>query len=404
MASIKLKLKPSCTPGEGILYYQLTHKGVVRRVSTGFRIFVSEWNGQSYAVGTKSTDSYRAAYLKAVNKRLLHDRALLLHIMASLESSGRPYTADDLVQTYNLRTKEQSFLYFMKDIITQLAAAGKARTSRAYTSALRSFSMFLDGSDLIFDSINQSLIMRYESWLKGRGVTLNTVSFYMRILRAVYNRAVERGMTEQQTPFRHVYTGIGNTRKRAIPLRAIKAIKELDLSKDPLLDYTRDLFLFSFYTRGMSFIDMAYLKRSDIKEGFLLYRRRKTGQMLRIRWEKSMQDIVEKYARGNESDCSYLLPIITDVTRDDRLQYESALHLVNKKLKEIAGRAGLSFNLTTYVCRHSWATAAKNMKIPLTVISEGMGHNSERTTQIYLDSLDTSVVDRANRLILRKLA
>ena len=243
--------------------------------------------------------------------------------------------------------------------------------------------------------------MLYEAWLKGKGICPNTVSFYMRILRAVYNRAVEKELTEQKYPFKHVYTGIGKTVKRALPLKSIKRIKELDLTLKPHLDYARDMFLFSFYTRGMSFIDMAYLKKSNLKNGILTYRRRKTGQQLTIKWEKCMEEIVNKYE--GRSATQYLLPIITNPFANERIQYMNALSRVNVALKEVARLVNLQIPLTMYCARHGWASVAKSKNIPLSVISEGMGHDSEETTRIYLTSLDTSVVDRANSLILKDL-
>ena len=117
----------------------------------------------------------------------------------------------------------------------------------------------------------------------------------MRCLRAVYNRAVEKELVVQRNPFKHVYTGIDKTVKRAVPLKIIRQIRELDLTLTPELDYAKDLFLFSFYTRGMSFVDMAYLKKKNLQNGVLSYRRQKTGQQLFIRWEKPMQEIVDKY-------------------------------------------------------------------------------------------------------------
>ena len=169
---------------------------------------------------------------------------------------------------------------------------GKIRTSETYTAALRSFSGFMNDKEVLFDLINANLIAEYEAYLKGRGNSPNTVSFYMRILKAVYNRAVEDGMTEQRHPFKSVYTGVEKTLKRALSLNDIRRIKGLDLSLMPNLDYARDMFLFCFYIRGMSFIDMAYLRKKDLQNGILSYRRRKTGQQLFIKWERCMQDIL----------------------------------------------------------------------------------------------------------------
>ena len=207
-------------------------------------------------------------------------------------------------------------------------------------------------------------------------------------------------MTVQRYPFKHVYTGIDRTTKRAVPLKIIRQIRELDLTLYPMSDFARDIFMFSFYTRGMSFIDMAYLKKKDLHNSILSYRRQKTGQKLFIKWEKPMQEIIDKYDTGNTP---YLLPIIKDTNLDERRQYKNAAHLVNDKLRKLGEKLELAIPLTTYVARHGWASIAKSKNIPLSIISEAMGHDSEKTTRIYLASLDTSAVDKANSQILKAL-
>ena len=151
----------------------------------------------------------------------------------------------------------------------------------------------------------------------------------------------------------------------------------------------------------MSFIDMAHLKKKDLQNGFLSYRRRKTGQQLVIRWEKCMQEIVGKYPEDSLSP--YLLPILKYPFKDMHKHYRNVMSGINRHLKEIARLADISVPLSMYCARHSWASAAKGKNIPISVISEGMGHDSEATTQIYLASLDNSVVDKANAQILRDL-
>lgn len=294
----------------------------------------------------------------------------------------------------------QTLFNFMNGLVVQLRRLGKCRTSETYATTLRSFMTFRKKKDLFLDEIDSDMVMLYETYLKGRGLTKNTTSFYMRILRATYNRAVEKGLTAQRYPFKHVYTGIDKTMKRAIPLNAIRQIKELDLLPYPTLDLARDLFLFSFYTRGMSFIDMAFLKKRDLRNGILTYRRHKTGQQLVIRWEKCMQDIVDKY---NITSSKYLLPILKSPSQNEYGEYRNALYCTNRRLKDIAQMVKLPVPLTLYVARHSWANIARSQNVPISVISEGMGHDSELTTQIYLASLDTSAVDNANSLILRSL-
>ncbi len=303
--------------------------------------------------------------------------------------------------SYSKKTNIHTFLsVFMCEVISLLKESDKVRTSETYTTTLNSFMRFREGKDILLKEIDSELMEAYEFYLKRKGISMNSISFYMRILRAVYNRAVDKELVVQCYPFRHVYTGIEKTIKRAIPFSIVKQIKELDLGCNTALDYARDMFLFSFYTRGMSFVDMAYLKKKDLNNDVLSYRRKKTGQRLFIRWESCMQDLLSKYP---VNDTCYLLPIIQKRDCDERQQYKSAIFMVNRNLKIIGNRLNLPISLTMYVARHSWASIARSKSIPISVISEGMGHNSESTTQIYLASLDTTVVDKANQLILESL-
>lgn len=400
MASVKLKFRMSSVDGrDGCLYYQVIHNRKVRQISTGYKIAKEEWDGKNGRVVLPENNPERAGYLLLVGKRVKHERDVLRRIIVSLSCKDGVYTSDDIVAAFSARTGDISLYGFMRDTISQLRRQGRERTAETYGSTLNSLIQFCQGRDILLTELDSDLLIDYEAHLKARGVTMNTVSFYMRILRAVYNRAVARSIMEQHNPFRHVYTGIEKTRKRAIPLKAIKRIKSLDLSRSPHLDFARDMFMFSFYTRGMSFVDMAFLRNRDLKEGILTYRRRKTGQMLCIKWEKCMAEIVEKYRRDKTD--TYILPIIKNLQKNRRNQYKSSLSYVNRCLKEVARHAGLHTVLTMYVARHSWASIARSRNVPLSVISEGMGHDSEATTRIYLASLDTATVDRANNMILK---
>ncbi len=296
--------------------------------------------------------------------------------------------------------EKKSFTLFVEELVAQLKARGKFRTAETYAATLRSFNGFRGNKDILISAINEKVILMYENYLRNvRGVTRNSSSFYMRILRAIYNKAVEAGLAKPRQLFKHVYTGVDRTIKRAIPLCAMKKIIALDLSGRPALEKARDIFLFSFFTRGMSFVDIAFLKKSNIKNGELVYCRHKTGQQLRMRWEKCMSELVEKHGGSG----SFLLALINEEKSDYYRQYRSALCLTNSRLKVIGGMVGLSTPLTMYVARHSWASAAHCKRIPLSVIREGMGHDNETTTRIYLASLENAVIDKANSKIIKSL-
>ena len=400
MASIKVKFRPSSVADhEGTVYYQIIHERKVRQLLTEYKVLPAEWDeGRSLVTTTQKSE--RKSFILSIRERIRRDIERLTKIDRRLNANGLTYTVDDVIDEFNSYAHEYSLFNFMECIIAKLKHNGKIRTSETYKSTLNSFRKFRDDEDIMLDCITSETMEAYEAWHKNRGVSPNTISFYTRILRAVYNRAVEGDIIENRNPFRHVYTGVDKTVKRALPLTVIKKIKALDLSLTPALDYARDMFLMSFYLRGMSFIDMAFLKKSDLKNGYVFYRRRKTGQQLIIEWTKEMQMILDKYPE-NKSD--YLLPIIRNHGLNERCAYRNTGYNINHNLKRIAAMVGAAIPLTLYVARHSWASAAKAKGIPLSVISEGMGHDSEATTQIYLASLDTSVVDKANSLILKSL-
>lgn len=403
MATVKVKFRESSVAGrEGTLYCQVTHLRVARQIHTDFNVFPHEWD---VVVGNvivpENCNPNRAAYLQRVAQETKLGVCRLEQIIDGLQQSGIPFTSDDIVRTFHSSDKESvTWFSFMESVTEGLSRAGKVGTSRAYTSALRSLRRFRKGEDFRPAALTQEMVGEYETHLLRSGVCRNTSSMYMRCLRAVYNRAVERGLAPAASPFKHVYTGIDKTVKRAVPLSVIKQIKALDLPLGSSHALARDLFLLYFYTRGMSFIDMAFLKKSDLRDGTLTYTRHKTKQCLAIRWEPSMQEIIARY---DASATAYLLPIITREDGTERRQYENALHLINNKLKQIALLAGLRSRLTMYVARHSWASIAHAKHIPLAVISEAMGHDSETTTQIYLASLSSDTIDRANRQILKDL-
>ena len=324
----------------------------------------------------------------------------LSKIIKKMKKTKSFYTANDIVNEFIRTTANEPLVFdYIQTYILKLRQLNKTTTADNTTSMLHSFMKFRNKENFKFSLLTAYLIEQYEAYLKSRGISRNTTSFYMRSLRGVYNKAVEEEGIISKDIFKHVYTGIDKTIKRAISMKEIKKIKELDLSNDASLNLTKNLFLFSFYTRGMSFIDMAYLKKKNLINGTLTYRRRKTGQQLTIQWEKAMQQIIETHLNKTQ----YLLPIILQEDGTEWKQYKNALMLTNRKLKKIGKMAGISLPLSMYVSRHSWATIARDMNIPLSVISEGLGHDNDTNTQIYLTSIKTTKVDQANHKIITDL-
>ena len=310
----------------------------------------------------------------------------------------------------------ESLFQFMNLLIALLKTNGQHRTMLHYKATLDSFKRYRDGKDIALSEIDAEVIRSYEAYLHHTAkVCRNTSSFYLRILRATYNKAVTKGLTPQQYPFSDTYTGIAPTRKRAIPTENVSQIKHLESVKDltPKEEMARDTFLMSFYLRGISFIDLAHLRKSDLKEGYLHYTRSKTRQRLTIRWEDEMQELLEKY-QAQTASSPYLFPFLVDdgnksqdktidKKEDEARLYHNAEARISYHLRKFGAKIGIKGKLTLYVARHSWATVARDNNISISVISEALGHHFETTTQIYLNSIKSSEVDDANAKILAAL-
>jgi len=289
-----------------------------------------------------------------------------------------------------------TFFQWMTFQISELENTKRFKTAQGYRNCLRSFSAFCNTKKISLKNLSPKLIAGYQQFLLSRRLCLNTVSFYMRILRAVYNKAVKAGLAEPQDLFSGVYTGIAKTEKRAIHVDNIRHLKSLELHDRHGLAFSRDLFLLSFYFRGMAFVDLAKLKKDNVQNGVLRYTRSKTKQDLRVRVEPCAKEILDRYA-CQLSD--RLLPIINPFETSAKT-YDNALRLYNKHLSQLSKMMFLQQPLSSYVARHSWATLAKKSGVDLAVISESLGHNSIITTQIYLDSLDHDRIDDANSRVI----
>ena len=402
MATFKLKFRPSIAEGKpGTMYFQVTHRRSTRTVYTDYRVMPEEWDGRTSFIRITGTPERRAE-LQLIASKLRWDCKQITSLITEKELAMLEYTADDIVSAFRLLPPCQTWFSFIHGMVAKKLRIGRLGTAKTYRDALMSFSRFRNGEDLTIDALDAETMNLYEAWLKGRGVKRNTSSCYLRTLRTLYRKAVEAGLTTDKHIFRHVFTGFAKTAKRAIPLGSLRAIRQLQLSEGSAIAFARDIFMLIVYLQGISFVDLAYLKKDDIRNGQLHYSRKKTGQELTVGWESVMQDIVDNYIHLTKGS-PYLLPIITKTDGTERRQYERMEHKVNYYLKKIGTMVGLQASLTTYTGRHTWASILRDMGTSLSVISKGLGHESLKTTQIYLSSIDMEGVVKANRKMIGKI-
>ncbi len=399
MASIRIKFRASQKENEeGTLYYQIIHDRVVRQVKTNFKIRRSEWNEDDGSIILQQNQD-RNNYLISVRHRLKCGQEKFEELLREQLVNKHPedMPIDDLVAAFETRLNGVTLFDYMKKLIGIFKQNGQIRTAETYQTTLNSFGRFRGECDIPLSDLTAEMMESYQYYLKHHDVGINTIAFYMKRIRAAYNRAVEQDLVPPANLFKHVYTGMEKTAKRAISAGQLKAVKNLELKENSARCYSRDLFLLSFYLRGMSFIDMAYLQKTDLKNGILTYRRKKTGQRLTIQWEECMQKLVDKYP---QEESLFLLPILQSNKGELRKQYQRKLANINRNLKAIGKFIGLKAPLTMYVARHSWVSIARDMNIPLSVISEGLGHDNEVTTSIYLSTVGTEAIDNANKRII----
>ena len=268
-------------------------------------------------------------------------------------------------------------------------------------TAEMAFRKYLGGKDMDLGLLTQEMVRGFEKWMCRDGLKPNTRSCYMASLRSVYNRAVKHRRIKNRHPFACVHIGHTKTGKRSFPAAMVKRISQLELVPGSRLCLARDMFLFSVCAQGMAFVDMASIRYSQIKGEKIEYFRWKTGNMVRVDVSQQMREIMKKYKHEGSDR---IFPIITsDIPEVANRQYRSALGYHNSLLKKIGAMVGMDTSLTSYVSRHTWASLSYSLDVPLSVISQGMGHSSTAVTGTYIRELDDDRVTEANKKVLNAI-
>ena len=416
MASFNFHFRGSSRAGEceGRLFIRLIHNRKVKEITTDYRVFPNEWDYGSGTLKIPDNSNHRTRHLLDTEQRMQRDVERIKSAIGKLET-GTHYTIDEIKSLF-FSTRSNMLTGYTQVLVRRLEENGQHRTARAYLTVMRGLLRFCNQPDLPLNRITAGLMRRYEQWLKDNGKSMNTISFYTRNLRAIYRKAVEDRIIApaHEDPFKAVYTGIAPTQKRALAEEEIKRFRELsDLCNPKLTKQLAKLttqqqdacfyFLFSFFARGMSSIDMAFLKKANIQGGKISYCRKKTGGNITISLSAELKTII-RYFSNRTAGSPYVFPIIKEKKGNVRLQYENFLRKQNTLLKELARLAKISKPVSTHWARHSWATIAKKNGAPTAHISEGLGHKDEKTTRIYLDSFGASAIDKVCRLVNRAIS
>ena len=385
------------------IVFRLTHNTKTTSIATGYSVKRKDWDTRN----RKIRSSYKGTESPSrLNNSLAKKKAAMVDIITRIEDKGDlQYLSIKQLKPRLVRPLGTSTFYkFTTELIEDLVKAKRIGTARSYSDVLGVVKRFNYNRDLTFDELNLDFLNRLETSHLSKGNSLGGLAVYMRTIRAIYNKAIKAGYADLEGyPFKHYSIRSGKPRKRAIKIETLQKIQAVKLKVGSVLFRDRNIFLLSFYLNGMPFTDLAHLKGSNIVDGRVKYQRQKTNEQLDIKIHSNLKPIIDPLVKGKSKD-EYLLPIIK--RSDPVLQYKDikwARKQYNTNLQKIAKLAKVDEHLTSYVSRHSFASSADDLGIPVTAISKMLGHKKIGTTQAYLDNLRKTRLDEYQDEILSKL-
>ena len=300
---------------------------------------------------------------------------------------------------------------YIPEVIGMLKREGKFPAMHVYACTLRSYEKFCaeerhpkntTASLSMQEIFTPERLKEYEDWLTGQQSSPNTISTYMRTLQAVYNRWMSPGI-EGYNPvlFKDIYTKVESRTKRALTAEQMEQLRNTDFSvltlrQQQVLTY----FLLMFMLRGMPFIDLAHLRKSDLRNRRITYRRHKTGKLMVVDVPPDAMRLLQKYR--DKTDSEYLFPLLHGglFMEEHHHRYQETLRHFNRELARLMKQLLPGVSVSSYTARHTWATLAYHNGVPVGLISQSLGHSSIRVTMTYLKPFDAEVIDRINRQVI----
>ncbi|WP_448781098.1 phage integrase SAM-like domain-containing protein [Bacteroides congonensis] len=408
MASIRLLLNKQRMLNNGTfpLVFQIIHQRRKLLYYTKYRIFQQQFDENTCEVTYCKSSIYSMKEIKEMNHELKREYKQLSERVRMLERKKELYTVDDIIGDKKAKRFRYSFLQYIDIQIIRKKKMAKDGTAAAYHStrvSLEKYMHMLSGrkADIKIEDIDYNYVIGYEGFLYSQGLAENTVNYYLRNFRTIYNSAIREGYKPKNDhPFIYIHAKPCKTIKRAINREEMKELFSLSLPDYSEMAFSRDLYLFSFYAQGMAFVDIAFLKRKNIHSGILSYYRHKSKQLIHVVVTPQMLSLIDKYANASE----YVFPIIDSALSTPVYdQYRLALRRINRHLKKMASALNIDVPLTTYTARHTWATLARESGAPISIISAGLGHTSEEMTRVYLKEFDQDAIAQVNRIVTNLL-
>lgn len=390
--------------GEHPIMLRVTKNGKRKYISLGVSVNPKNWDFK------KNEPKVNCPNKDYIKKIILDKESEYQTQILEFKVSQKNFTASSLISATKNTIQIKSVNEFYTELIAYYKCIGKIGNANIYRDSYNSIKMFkkTNNLDFLFSEINLTWLNEYEKFLVNCGKAETTMSLLIRTLRSVFNKAIEQNISRQEDyPFNCYKISKFNlkTRKRAISKIDIKNIINLDLSEErELVQLSKDVFVFSYLQGGINPTDIANLKYENVNNGRIHYIRQKTKRLINVPILEEAQEILNKYTNSTANFDDYIFPILNKKIHKTAMQRHNRIHKImgkiNINLKDIAKRVGIESNLTLYVARHSFATVLKRSGVNTAIISESLGHSSEKVTQIYLDSFENSQIDEAMKNLL----
>lgn len=373
----------------------------IRYVHLKFSSSTDHWDYETNLPNKKHPNKHLSNYLEK-------EKTKAGDVIIDLVRDGKEYSINELVKRYKNESIFKTVFECYDERVKGLTKAGRIGNANVYHDTKNALKDFRPGNNLAFTDIDFNFLTKFVEHLQSKGNSPGGIGVRLRNLKALYNYAIDNNYVKREHyPFRNPInrSGFDISKYQSDPARKALTKEEIDKIRNLKIEHSSELydswnyFLFSYYMRGMSFDDIANLRKSDILGDHISYLRTKTGKRFVVKILEPAKEIINHY----ETDSYYLFPILnerhkTPISKKNRVK--KILRKTNEDLKKIGNKAELDIPLTSYVARHTWANVVKNLGYSTSMISDAMGHKTEDVTRAYLESFKNDELDEMNEGIL----
>lgn len=379
------------------IIFRITHNRKVHTLNSGFQTTEIHWNDKRNEIDKSHPNA------SLLNIRISQQYFKIQQAILQLDDDFSMEKLRFMIDDNPKKQLNTTFKSFSDKLISQMIEVNRTGNAIVYQTAVNRLLSFYGRDDLGFQEIDYSLLDDFAHHLSMNGLKQNSISNYFRSIRAIYNKAIKAKIIERSNyPFAEISIRTEKTAKRAISKDDITKLMQLNLETNSTAERSLKHFLLSFFLRGMSFTDMAYLKQSNIIDGRVVYKRRKTHKDYSIKLFPEAQVLFEQL---HVDGSNYLLPILPNDALEDSLETKKIIRqfikITNKYLKRLSEIADLGSPVTTYTSRHSFGTIAKRLGYSNELTAESLGHEyGNKITNIYLDTFDVEVLDAMHKHVI----